>query len=89
MTPDETIQLMSQFLRTAGMVAIPILAACLLAGLAVGVVQAATQVNEASVSFVVKAVALIAVLVVLGPTLTAELVRYASASFRAVETVVR
>lgn len=89
MTPDETVQLMSLFLRTAGMVALPILTACLLAGLAVGVVQAATQVNEASVSFVVKAVALVALLVALGPTLTAELVRYASTNFRAVETVVR
>ena len=43
------------------LVAGPILLASLFAGLAVGVVQAATQINEASVSFVVKVGAVVAV----------------------------
>lgn len=89
MNAHETLGLVSQFLRTAGMIALPILLASLVAGLVVGVVQAATQINEASVSFVVKVVAVVAVLVAIGPSLTAELVRYTRESFRSVATVVK
>jgi flagellar biosynthetic protein FliQ len=89
MNAHETLGLMSQFLRAAGMIALPVLVASLVAGLVVGVVQAATQINEASVSFVVKAAAVVLVLVLVGPSLTAELVRYTRESFRSIATVVK
>jgi flagellar biosynthetic protein FliQ len=89
MTFEETLTLVTQFLRTAILVSSPILLVSLIAGIAVGIVQAATQVNESSAAFVVKAAAVIVVVVALGSALTAELVRYTRESFRAVERVVR
>jgi flagellar biosynthetic protein FliQ len=51
--------------------------------------QAAMQINEASVSFIVKVVSVVTVLVALGPRLVAYTTDYARHSFTAIEHVVR
>ena len=58
------------------MVSAPILLAVLLVGLVVSVFQAATQINEATLSFVPKIVAAVAVLAVAGPWMITTLVEY-------------
>ncbi len=67
----------------------PLLAIALVAGLLVGVAQTVLQINEASVSFVVKVAALVGVLVVLGPVLASKVVDYTRGSLQAIEHVVR
>lgn len=89
MTPDGAVALLAEMLRVAFQVAGPLLLVALATGVVVGVVQAATQINEASLGFVVKVVALAGALVALGPTLASFTVTYARASLRAVEHVVR
>lgn len=61
----------------------------LVAGVAVGLAQTVTQVNEASVSFVVKTAAVLAALAIFGPNLLGHAVQYTRASLLAVEHVVR
>jgi len=58
------------------MVAAPILIAVLVVGLLVSVFQAATQINEATLSFVPKIVAAVAVLAIAGPWMMSTLVEY-------------
>jgi flagellar biosynthesis protein FliQ len=58
------------------MVSAPILLAVLAVGLVVSVFQAATQINEATLSFVPKIVAAVAVLAVAGPWMLSTLVDY-------------
>jgi flagellar biosynthetic protein FliQ len=58
------------------MVSAPILIAVLLVGLVVSVFQAATQINEATLSFVPKIVAAVAVLAFAGPWMMTTLVEY-------------
>jgi len=58
------------------MVAAPVLVAVLLVGLVVSVFQAATQINEATLSFVPKIVAAVAVLAFAGPWMMTTLVEY-------------
>jgi len=58
------------------MVAAPILIAVLVVGLVVSVFQAATQINEATLSFVPKIVAAVAVLAIAGPWMMSTLVEY-------------
>lgn len=89
MTVDGALNLLAELLRVALYLAGPALAVSLVAGLAVGVVQTATQVNEASVSFVLKVVAVTAVIVAMGPTLATHAVEYTKHSFEAVAHVVR
>jgi flagellar biosynthetic protein FliQ len=58
------------------MVAAPVLLVVLLVGLVVSVFQAATQINEATLSFVPKIVAAVAVLGIAGPWMLSTLVEY-------------
>ena len=58
------------------MVSAPILIAVLVVGLIVSVFQAATQINEATLSFVPKIVAAVAVLAIAGPWMMTTLVEY-------------
>lgn len=57
-------------------VAAPVLLAVLVVGLVVSVFQAATQINEATLSFVPKIVAAVLVLSVAGPWMMTTLVDY-------------
>jgi flagellar biosynthetic protein FliQ len=57
-------------------VAAPMLLTVLVVGLVVSVLQAATQINEATLSFVPKILAAVAVLAVAGPWMLTMLVEY-------------
>lgn len=89
MTTDGALSLMLDLFVTCARVGGPLLLIALAAGLLVGVAQAATQLNESSVSFVVKVAALVATLLLLGPTLAGFAVQYTRASLQAIEHVVR
>ena len=58
------------------MVAAPVLLVVLVVGLVVSIFQAATQINEATLSFVPKIVAAAAVLGLAGPWMLTTLVEY-------------
>ena len=58
------------------MVAAPVLLVVLVVGLVVSIFQAATQINEATLSFVPKIVAAATVLGVAGPWMVTTLVEY-------------
>ena len=74
----------SQQVLTAGqqglwmllMVSAPVLLTVLSVGLVVSVFQAATQINEATLSFVPKVIATVAVLAFAGPWMLSTLVGY-------------
>ena len=57
-------------------VSAPVLLTVLVVGLAVSIFQAATQIHEATLSFVPKVVAAVAVLAVAGPWMLSTLVEY-------------
>jgi flagellar biosynthesis protein FliQ len=58
------------------MVSAPLLVVVLVVGLIVSIFQAATQINEATLSFVPKIIAAVAVLAVAGPWMMNTLVDY-------------
>ncbi|GAB1389220.1 MAG: flagellar biosynthetic protein FliQ [Rubrivivax sp.] len=76
MTPQQVLDTGQQGLMLMLMVSAPILLVVLLVGLLVSVFQAATQLNEATLSFVPKIVALVAVLALAGPWMLQTLVEY-------------
>jgi flagellar biosynthetic protein FliQ len=65
----------------------PLLIVMLVVGLVIAVLQALTQVNEATLGFLPKVVALAAALVLLGPFMAGVLRGYAGSLFRAVVEV--
>lgn len=62
----------------------PFLIAALLAGVAAGVAQTVSQVNEASISFLAKLVAVGALVVVLGPAVAQKLGAFSLRCFTAI-----
>jgi flagellar biosynthetic protein FliQ len=70
------IELAFQALRMTFVLAGPILIALLIVGLVIGILQAATQVNESTVSFVPKLAVLVVVLLVAFPVSLAIFVDY-------------
>ena len=78
MRSDLALQLLSDLLWTALLIAAPLLAVTLLVGLLVSVVQVVTQIQEASLTFIPKIVATVVVLVVCGPWMLKRLVGFSS-----------
>jgi flagellar biosynthetic protein FliQ len=89
MSLDRALELMREVFIIAATVAGPALAAALLVGLFVGVIQTATQVNEASVSFVTKLLAVAGALLIGGPWALTELIEYTRRTIGAISEVVR
>ena len=89
MTPEGAMALLVGALKATTMAVGPILATALAAGILVGIAQTVLQVNEASVSFVVKVIAVTAVLAVIGPALGTQMLDYTRHSFENIALVVR
>jgi flagellar biosynthetic protein FliQ len=77
----ETGAILTAALLLALKLAGPLLAASLVVGLAISLVQAITQLNEATLSFVPKLIALGATLLFLGPFMLAAVDSYARLLF--------
>jgi flagellar biosynthetic protein FliQ len=75
-TPDTVMMIGRQALEMALMLAAPMLLVALMIGLLVGVFQAATQINEMTLSFIPKLLGTAAVLLLAGPWMLKELVGY-------------
>ena len=67
MTPETVIELGRQALYVTALLAAPLLLSALVVGLLVGVFQAATQINEMTLSFIPKLLVLALALAVAGP----------------------
>jgi len=70
------------------MVAAPVLLTVLVVGLVVSVFQAATQIHEATLSFVPKMIAAVAVLMIAGPWMLGTLVEYLQRMLQAIPSAV-
>lgn len=89
MTVDGAVELFVKALFVAAKVAGPVILVTLIVGLVIGVLQAATQVNEASISFVAKLLFVTAVIVILGPWSLRQLVEYTTRTMGSISEVVR
>ena len=88
MDSQQAFHLGQQGLYMLLLVSAPILLAVLVVGLVVSIFQAATQINEATLSFVLKVVAAVAVLAIAGPWMLTMLVDYIRQTLQSIPTVV-
>ena len=84
MSPELALTELRRGLEVALWVGGPLLLTVLVVGVIVGVVQAATQINEPTIAFVAKAAALTAALFALGALLLGYLVDYTITLFRSI-----
>lgn len=76
MTPESVMTIGRQAIEVTIMLAGPLLVTALIVGLIVSIFQAATQINEATLSFIPKLVATFLVLIVAGPWMLQLMVDY-------------
>ncbi len=88
MSPQQVLTVGQDALGVMLAVGAPMLIAALVVGLAVSVVQAATQINEMTLSFIPKLLALVATLVVAGPWMLDTLVGYTRQLFLSIPNLV-
>ncbi len=76
MTPETVIEVGQHALRITAMLSAPILGSALLIGLLVAMFQAATQINEMTLTFIPKLLVVAVVLLITGPWMLHLLVDY-------------
>ncbi|AUX73497.1 flagellar biosynthesis protein FliQ [Erwinia pyrifoliae] len=76
MTPESVMALGIQAIKLGLMVAGPLLLAALATGLIISILQAATQINEMTMTFIPKILVIIGVAVVLGPWMMRNFIEY-------------
>lgn len=76
MSPETVVTIGQQALWVTMMIASPLLLSALAVGLLVGMFQAATQINEMTMSFIPKLLVLVGALVVAGPWMLGVIVNY-------------
>jgi flagellar biosynthetic protein FliQ len=88
MTPETVLTIAQRALEMTLMLAAPMLLVALSVGLLVGVFQAATQINEMTLSFIPKLIGMAAALVIAGPWMLKELVSYTHSLIESIPSLV-
>ena len=88
MTPGTVIELGRQALEITLLVSMPMFLAALVTGLVVSIFQAATQINEMTLSFIPKLVAMFVTLVVAGPWMLTMLLDYMRRLFEGIPSMI-
>jgi flagellar biosynthetic protein FliQ len=76
MTPESVMTIGRQAMEVTLMVAAPMLLVALIIGLVVSIFQAATQINESTLSFIPKLVGIFVALVLAGPWMLSVMLDY-------------
>jgi flagellar biosynthesis protein FliQ len=76
MTPETVMTIGRHALELTVLLAAPLLLVVLAVGLLVGIFQAATQINEMTLSFIPKLIAMAVTLLICGSWMLSELVSY-------------
>jgi flagellar biosynthesis protein FliQ len=88
MTPETVMTIGSHALEITLLLAAPLLLVALAVGLAVGVFQAATQINEMTLSFIPKLLGMAATLAIAGPWMLKLIVGYTRELFESIPALI-
>lgn len=88
MTPESVMTLGRHAMEVTLMVSAPMLLVALVVGLVVSIFQAATQINEMTLSFIPKLVGIFVALVVAGPWMLAVMIDYMRELFSSIPRLI-
>lgn len=88
MTPESVMTIGRQALEVTIMVSAPLLLAALVTGLLVSIFQAATQINEMTLSFIPKLLAMFVAMIVTGPWMLNLMLDYMRSLFTSLPSMV-
>jgi len=88
MTPESVMQLGRDALYLTSLLAAPLLLSALAVGLLIGVFQAATQIQEMTLSFIPKLISLVVALMVAGSWMIQRLVEFTRQLYESIPTMI-
>ena len=88
MSPEQVIHVGRQAVETVLLTAAPMLIAAMVIGLLISIFQAATQINEMTLSFVPKLVAIFVTLVLAGPWMITVLTDFMRRLFESIPAMI-
>ncbi len=88
MSPDTIIDISQQALYVITMLAAPMLMSALAIGLLIGMFQAATQINEMTLSFIPKLLILVVSIMIAGPWMLELILNYTRRLFISIPTLI-
>ena len=88
MTPESVIAMGRTAMEVTLMVAAPLLLVALIVGLVISIFQAATQINEQTLSFIPKLVAVFVTLVLAGPWMIGIMTDYMRTIFSGIPQMI-
>lgn len=88
MTPEYVLEVGRQAIFVLLLVSAPLLLAALITGLLISIFQAATSINEATLSFIPKLVAMFVTLIVAGPWMLEIMTDYIRRLFESIPQIV-
>lgn len=88
MTPELVINIVQNALYVLILVSSPVLLVSLVVGLFVSILQAATQINEMTLTFIPKLLALFVTLVLAGPWIMNTLIEYTIRLYKSIPGVI-
>ncbi len=81
MSPENAMTIGRQALEITFMVSAPLLLAALITGLIISIFQAATQINEMTLSFIPKLLVMFLVMIIAGPWMLGTMMDYVQQLF--------
>ena len=88
MTPQTVMEIGRQALEVTLLVSAPLLMAALIVGLNVSIFQAATQINESTLSFIPRLVAMFITLIFAGPWMLQLMIDYIRRLFESIPSLI-
>lgn len=88
MTPGVVMEIGRQAIETTLVLSAPMLLTALVVGLVISIFQAATQINEATLQFVPKLVAMFVVLIFFGPWMLDYVIDYIQRLFNSIPQLI-
>lgn len=88
MTPEAVVSIGQQAMEITILVSAPLLLAGLVTGLIISIFQAATSINEMTLSFIPKLIVMFIMLILAGPWMITTLVDYIQRLFSSIPTLI-
>lgn len=88
MTPENVMDLAHKTLMVTSLISAPLLLIALITGLVIGMLQAATQINESTLSFIPKLLMLVLTLFVAGPWILRVLIDFTHELFASIPAMI-
>ena len=89
MTEDIVLNLGRDAIWTTVMLASPLLVSALIVGLVVSILQAVTQINEATLTFIPKMLTIVVVMIILAPWMTQLITSYTTELYTSLPNLIR